>query len=181
MCMYLSDHNNSMIQYQNSDGDNWTSILVESEYLHEGNYFEPVGVSEGSAHDVGLEPLHCPNDLSDEDVYFQDKYAAGGSYAINRDITSSSSVERKWSYIQNAQIKVLLCDYNQLGMQNTQNARISAGSNSNNWQNGGSDNTGTIGAPHFGGTNCLFADWHVEPRHLDTFKEENFSLEANYN
>ncbi|MDX9703477.1 MAG: type II secretion system protein [Candidatus Auribacterota bacterium] len=181
MCMYLSDHDSAMIQYENPAGDKWTTILVSNEYLHEGNYFEPIGVTSGNARDVGLEPLHCPSDMSDMDVFFQDKYAAGGSYAINRDITSSPTVERKWTHIKNAHNKVLLCDYNQQGMLNNSNQRVSAGSNNNNWKNGGSKSSGTVGTPHLGGSNCLFADWHVAPQHFDAFEDENFSLETNFN
>lgn len=180
MATYVSDHNGTMVPYETADGDRWSTILVEGEYLHEGYYFEPVGVTDGNARDVGLEPLYCPADMSDMDLLFSDKYAGGGSYAINRDISSTSTADRKWSHINNAHSKVLLCDYNQHGIQDDANYRVSALANQNNWQNGGSENSGTVGAPHFGGTNCLFADWHVEQKDIETFKDEDFSFESNF-
>ena len=180
MNMYMNDYGGYMLPYQNSAGDRWPVILVENEYLHEGTYFEPVHLTEGSAREVGQEPLYCPEDLSDQDIVFNDKYAAGGSYAINKDISSASIAKRKWSHIQNANSKVLLCDYNQLGVQSNSNYMTSAGVNANNWSSGGTDNNGTVGYPHFGGSNCLFADWHVELKDEGTLENENFSLEMNY-
>jgi len=124
--------------------------------------------------------LFCPEDNSDNDVLFSTKYACGGSYAINRDISSSPSVERKWTHIKNASAKVLLCDYNELGIQDEKNYLVSGELNANNWQNGGSNNTGTVGKAHFGGTNCLFADWHVSFKDKKDFKTEDFTLELNF-
>jgi prepilin-type processing-associated H-X9-DG protein len=181
MNMYMNDYYGYMVPYVNAQGDRWTTILVENEYLHEGTYFEPAGITEGNARQVGMEPLYCYNDFSDEDVFFQDKYAAGGSYCINRDIVSSATVNRKWSHIQNVHKKILLCDYNQEGIEDSDNFAVSAQMNQNNWQNGGSSGNGTIGRPHFGGTNCLYADWHAGFKHDGTFSDENFSLEMNFN
>lgn len=179
MSMYVNDHNGSMVPYVNADGDRWPTILVENEYLHEGTYFEPAGITEGSAREVGQEPLLCHTDQSDNSLFFVDKYAGGGSYAINRDISSNSTVDRKWSHIQNAQRKILVADYNQQGIENSQNFAISAQTNSNNWQDGGTANEGTIGTVHFGQANCLYADWHAGVQ--ETFEDEDFSLEMNFN
>lgn len=181
MNLYLTDYGGTMLPYINARGERWPEILVENEYLHEGTYFEPAGITEGNARQVGQEPLYCSEDMSDDDVYFVDKYKSGGSYAINRDITSSPTVERKWSHLDNIHKKILMCDYNQEGIESTLNYAISDQSNGNNWQSGGTSNNGTIGSPHFGDTNCLFADWHVETRGRGTVDEENFSLEINYN
>ncbi|MEW6535816.1 MAG: prepilin-type N-terminal cleavage/methylation domain-containing protein [Candidatus Auribacterota bacterium] len=179
MGMYVNDHKGAMVPYINSEGDRWPTILVENQYLHEGTYFEPAGILEGSARDVGQEPLLCYTDQSDNNLFFVDKYAAGGSYAINRDISSGPGVERKWSHIQNAQYKILVSDYNHQGIESSQNFAMSALTNSNNWQDGGTANEGTIGTPHFGNANCLYADWHAGVQ--KTFSDENFSLEMNYN
>ncbi|MCB1195616.1 hypothetical protein KDK77_05470, partial [bacterium] len=135
----------------------------------------------GSAREVGTEPLLCPNDYSDNDLFFKDKFAAGGSYAINKDISSSATVQRYWTHIKNAHTKIVLADYNHQGIQDSANFMISAGSNSNNWETGGSSNEGTVGEIHFGGANCLFADWHVESRTHAELSDENFSLEMDFN
>jgi len=179
MGMYVNDHKGVMVPYVNADGDRWTTILVENQYLHEGTYFEPAGILEGSARDVGQEPLLCYTDQSDTDLFFVDKYAAGGSYAINKDISSGPGVDRKWSHIQNAQHKILVSDYNHQGIESSQNFAMSVQSGSNNWQDGGTANEGTIGTPHFGNANCLYADWHAGVQ--SSFSNENFSLEMNYN
>lgn len=180
MSMYLSDHDGVMLPCKNISGDKWTTILVENGYLHEGTYFEPAGATKGSAREVGQEPLFCPEDNSDNNILFSVKYACGGSYAMNRDISSSETVNRKWSHIQNADKKVLLCDYNELGIQDEKNYLVSGEVNSNNWQNGGSDGNGTVGKAHFGGANCLYADWHVSFKNQKEFKTEDFTLELNF-
>ena len=179
--LYFSEYDGRIIPSKNAEGDRWATILVENEYLHEGRDFEPSHLDSGTAREVGTEPLFCPNDFSDEDLFFKDKFAAGGSYAINRDISSSDTTPRYWSHIQNASEKILLCDYNQLGIENDANYRVSALGNTNNWQTGGSSATGTIGTTHFGGANCLFADWHVEHRTSDDLSDDNFSLEMDFN
>jgi len=178
--MYLTDNKGYMIPSQNISGERWPEILVKNEYLHEGTYFEPAGISEGSARDVGQEPLFCPNDVSDKDLFFITKYENGGSYAINRDITSSATVSRKWSHIQNPQNKILFCDYNQLGIESTKNYMTSGETNQNNWETGGSDDEGTVGFPHFGTANVIFADWHASPVEKSELEDESFSLEMDY-
>ncbi len=178
--MYLTDNKGYMISHLNESGQRWPEILVKNEYLHEGTYFEPVGILEGNARQVGQEPLFCPNDMSDENLLFTTKYENGGSYAINRDITSSPTVSRKWSHIQNPQNKILFCDYNQLGIEGSKNYMTSANTNQNNWENGGSNNEGTVGAPHFGTSNVIFADWHAGPVEKVNLTSESFSLEMNY-
>ncbi len=178
--MYLTDNKGYMIPHKNSSGQRWPEILVKNEYMHEGTYFEPVGITEGNARDVGQEPLFCPNDTSDENLFFVTKYENGGSYAINRDITSSPTVNLKWSHIQNPQNKILFCDYNQQGIESSKNYMVSAETNRNNWATGGSKNEGTVGVPHFGTSNVMYADWHAGPMEKADLKEDFFSLEMNY-